>query len=122
MPLEEVLRRARVLANEIDAVAKESRLPEKPDFAAADEFLKLCRRESAKVSLALDPGPAVTWKPGSAQVELHPTFFPVPLPPDIRPDAVERFLTARLRANGAERLPLMWLALVGRPAHGVSSG
>lgn len=121
MPLEEVLRRARVLANEIDAVAKESRLPEKPDFAAADEFLKLCRRESAKVSLALDPGPAVTWKPGSAQVELHPTFFPVPLPPDIRPDAVERFLTARLRANGAERLPLMWLALGGAHAYGFPS-
>lgn len=121
LPLADVLERARVLAKEIDAGAKESRLPEKPDFAAADDFLKLCRRESAKVALALEPGPAFTRKPGSAEVELHPTLFPVPLPPDIRPGAVERFLTVRVRANGAERLPLMWLALSGAHAYGFPS-
>ncbi len=75
VPLAEVLERARLLAVEIDAEAKESRLPEKPDFTAADDFLKLCRRESAKQSIALEPVASAPVKSGSAREELYPTFF-----------------------------------------------
>ena len=121
VPLADVLERARLLAKEIDAESKESRLPEKPDFAAADDFLKLCRRQSAKACLALEPVPSVPVKPGSAQEELYPTLFPVPLPPDIRPDSVERFLTVRVLDDASERLPLLWLALSGAHAYGFPS-
>ena len=123
VPLADVLESARLLAKEIDAEAKESRLPEKPDFTAADDFLKLCRRESAKASLALEPAPSVPvpGKPGSAQEELYPTLFPVPLPPDVRPDAVQRFLAVRVRNDASERLPLLWLALSGAHAYGFPS-
>ena len=121
VPLADVLERARLLANEIDAEAKESRLPQKPDFTAADYFLKLCRRESAKASLAFESVASVPVKPGSAREELHPTFFPVPLPPDVRPDAVERFLAARVLDDASERLPLLWLALSGAHAYGFPS-
>jgi predicted nucleotidyltransferase len=121
VPLAEVLERARLLAIEIDAEAKESRLPEKPDFTAADDFLKLCRRESAKASIALERLPSAPAKSGSAREELHPTFFPVPLPPDVRPDAVERFLAVRVLDDASERLPLLWLALSGAHAYGFPS-
>ncbi len=121
VPLEDVLERARVLAKEIDAMAKESQLPEKPDFTAADDFLKACRRESAKASLALEPLSFVPVKTASAQEELYPTFFPVPLPPDVRPDAVERFLTVRVGSEASERHPLLWLALSGAHAYGFPS-
>ncbi len=118
VPLEDVLERARVLAKEIDALAKESRLPEKPDFTAADDFLKACRRESAKASLALEPLSFVPVKTASAQKELYPTFFPVPLPPDVRPDAVERFLTVRVRN---EAFVLVEAPLLDVPRHVVRS-
>ncbi|MGH9391623.1 MAG: DNA polymerase beta superfamily protein, partial [Vicinamibacteria bacterium] len=121
MPLEEVLRRARALAKEIDTEANESKLPEKPDVAAADEFLKLCRRHSAKVSLALEPVPSAAWKQSSPQDEFHPAFFPAPLPPDVRPDALERFLKAQLGPQGSERRSLLWLALSGAHAYGFPS-
>jgi predicted nucleotidyltransferase len=115
VPLEDVLERARILAKEIDAEAKESRLPEKPDYGAADDFLKLCRRESARASFALEPRGAPLGRPGFAQEELHPTRLPVPLPPDVRPDALERFLAARAET------PLLWLALSGAHAYGFPS-
>lgn len=115
VPIEDVLGRARILAKEIDAEAKEARLPEKPDYAAADDFLRLCRRESAKASFVLDPSSAPEWKPGSASDELHPMRFEVPLPPDVRPDAVERFLAAHVPT------PLLWLALSGAHAYGFPS-
>jgi predicted nucleotidyltransferase len=115
VPLEEILARARVLAEEIDGAAKESRLPEKPDFAAADDFLKLCRRESARASLSLGPRSTALSKPDSAEEGLHPTRFPVPLPPDVRPDALERFLAARVDT------PLLWLSLSGAHAYGFPS-
>jgi len=121
VPLADVLESARLLAKQIDAEAKESRLPEKPDFTAADDFLKLCRRESAKTSLALEPVCFVPAKPGSAKEELYPTFFPVPLPPDVRPDAVERFLAARVLDDTSEKLSLLWLALSGAHAYGFPS-
>jgi hypothetical protein len=121
VPLADVLERARLLAKEIDAESKESRLPEKPDFAAADDFLKLCRRESATASLALEPVPSVQVKPVAAREELYPTLFPVALPPDIRPDAVDRFLAVRVLDDASERLPLLWLALSGAHAYGFPS-
>ncbi len=121
VPLADVLERARLLAKEVDAESKESRLPENPDFTAADDFLKLCRRESAKASLAFEPVPSFPVTPGSAREELHPTFFPVPLPPDVRPDALEQFLAARVLGDASDRLPLLWLALSGAHAYGFPS-
>jgi predicted nucleotidyltransferase len=112
VPIEDVLEKARGLAKEIDAEARESRLREKPDYAAADEFLKLCRRQSARASLALEPALS---KSRTGQEELHPTRFPVPLPADVRPDAVGRFLAARVDAS------LLWLALSGAHAYGFPS-
>jgi predicted nucleotidyltransferase len=116
VPLADVLGRARLLAKEIDAESKVSKLPEKPDFTAADEFLKLCRRESARASLGL--GSARTFPAGTqAPDELHPTFLPVPLPPDIRPDALRRFLEDPPIREGR----LLWLALSGAHAYGFPS-
>jgi predicted nucleotidyltransferase len=115
VPIEDVLERARDLAKEIDAEARESRLPEKPDYGAADEFLKLCRRESAKASFALEIAPPAPLTASYGREELHPTRFPVSLPPDVHPDAVGRFLTARVD------LSLLWLALSGAHAYGFPS-
>jgi hypothetical protein len=113
--IEDVLERARALARTIDAEARDSRLPEKPDYAAADEFLKLCRRQCARASLALEPGPSAPGKPRFGREELHPTRFPVSPPPDVHPDAVGRFLTERADTS------LLWLALSGAHAYGFPS-
>jgi hypothetical protein len=107
---------------EIDAEARDSRLPEKPDFRAADDFLKLARRESARESLPLGlqaPAGASTPFPRD---EHHATLFPVPLPPDVRPEALERFLAHQVWPDPPRtRLPLLWLALSGAHAYGFPS-
>ena len=69
-PLKEVLARARELTKGIDAELQSSKLPEKPDFDAADELLKLCRREAARRSLGI--GSAVTvFHPEARSINPH---------------------------------------------------
>jgi hypothetical protein len=103
MPLQEVLRRARELAREIDDEAKRSTLPEKPDFEVADAFLTDCRREAARRSLAVAIVPSMTRE----REGYRPTILPVPLPPDVRTDALERFVERYVSPDSSERIPLL---------------
>ena len=117
MPIQEVLRRARELAREIDDEAKRSTLPREPDFDIADAFLRECRREAARQSLAIR---AVLSKAPEPE-EYHPMILPVSLPPDVRTDALARFLDRFVSPDSLERLPLLWLTLSGAHAYGFPS-
>lgn len=117
MPLQEVLRRARELTREIDDEAKRSTLPQKPDFEVADAFLTDCRREAARRSLAVGVAPSATRE----HEGYRPAILPVPLPPDVRTDALERFVARYVSPDSSERSPLLWLALSGAHACGFPS-
>ena len=119
MPLEKILALSRELAKEIDAEAKASTLPEKPDFEAADAFLKLCRRDAARRSLGLGSASVATGF--SENDDYRPTVLPVELPPDVHAEALQRFLDRYVSPDSPERIPLLWLTLSGAHAYGFPS-
>ncbi|MEQ8279040.1 MAG: nucleotidyltransferase domain-containing protein [Deltaproteobacteria bacterium] len=109
-PIEDTLARAQAVAAEIDEAAHEAKLPESPDYDAADRLLRDARRAQARVALAV-PGPIAT-------DALAPTLLPVALPPDVDVDSMRRFLTER---GQPERGRTMWIALSGAHAYGFPS-
>ncbi len=109
-PIEDTLARAQAVAAEIDEAAHEAKLPESPDYDAADRLLRDARRAQARVALSV-PGPIAT-------DALAPMLLPVPLPADVDVASMRRFLTER---GQPERGRTMWIALSGAHAYGFPS-
>jgi predicted nucleotidyltransferase len=123
-PIEHTLALAQALAAEVDEQAQRARLPAQPDYEAADDFLRLCRREQARrqlvpapVSSPLDTAARHGAGPGLALFQ--PTWFPDPLPSDVNLGSVRRFITQRLPADGS--MTLLWVGLTGAHAYGFPS-
>jgi hypothetical protein len=57
VPLEDVLRDAEAMAPELEAAHRESRLPEHPDYARADQLLRRVGSEVARRWVTQEPGP-----------------------------------------------------------------
>lgn len=119
MSLEKILALARELAREIDEEAKASTLPEKPDFEAADAFLKRCRRHAARRTLGL--GSISVVNAISENDDYRPTVLPVDLPRDVVGEALQRFLARYISPESPEMIPLLWLTLSGAHAYGFPS-
>lgn len=116
-PIERTLELAHEIAREVDACAHAARLPEQPDYEAADDFLRLCRREQARRHLSLTPAaPAAA---GPALALFQPTWFPDPLPSDVVLDSVQRFVTQYLATEHAATI--LWVSLTGAHAYGFPS-
>ncbi len=109
-PIEETLALAQATAAEIDAAAHDAKLPEAPDYEAADRLLRDARREQARAAI-LVPGPI-------AVDDLAPTSLPVALPGDVDVASMRRFLEAR---GQPERGATLWIALSGAHAYGFPS-
>jgi uncharacterized protein len=123
-PIERTLELAQALAAEVDERAHSARLPVQPDYAAADDFLRLCRREQARRHLYLTPPsatPDAVVSHGASPVLalFQPTWFPDPLPSDVDLGSVRRFLVQRLPADGS--MTLLWVGLTGAHAYGFPS-
>jgi predicted nucleotidyltransferase len=123
-PIERTLALAQALAAEVDEQAQRARLPAQPDYEAADDFLRLCRREQARrqlvpapVSSPLDTTARQGSGPGLALFQ--PTWFPDPLPSDVDLGSVRRFVAQRLPAAGS--MTLLWVGLTGAHAYGFPS-
>lgn len=123
-PIERTLAMAQGLAAEVDEQAHHARLPAQPDYEAADDFLRLCRREQARRHLGV---PASADAPTAAlghgvppELALfQPNWFPEPLPSDVDLESVQRFLTQRCTAAGA--ITMLWIGLTGAHAYGFPS-
>ncbi len=122
VPMQEVVGEARVIADTLDDEAKTSKLPERPDYQAADEFLKACRRERARRVFALPSGVE----------ELTPVHIPLPdawtsellpmaLPPDVNAPALERFLRQYTDPASDKYCSILWIGLTGAHAYGFPS-
>lgn len=48
VPIEDVVQEAKSMSDTLDAEAEAAVLPARPNYEAADEFLKMCRREQAR--------------------------------------------------------------------------
>jgi predicted nucleotidyltransferase len=123
-PIERTLTLAQTLAAEVDERAHSARLPAQPDYAAADDFLRLCRREQARRHLSpmptsAPPAPAARHTASPALALFQPTWFPDPLPSDVDLGSVRRFLAQRLPADGS--MTLLWVGLTGAHAYGFPS-
>ncbi|MEL6545469.1 MAG: nucleotidyltransferase domain-containing protein, partial [Myxococcota bacterium] len=117
VPIEDVLAEARSVAAAVDEAATKSKLPEKPDFAAADEFLRLCRKESTRVSVAPNlPAPDDTEFLSARWV---PRLTPSPLPPDIDVDSVHDFL--EIQSSNIRPGRIIWIGLTGSHSYGFPS-
>lgn len=118
LTVEAILALAERAAAEVEAAAAEARLPERPDYAAADDLLRLARREAARRHLettgAIEPAPGRPARPVTHP--LVPRLFEAPLPPDVDPGSLRRFLEPHL-ARG----DVLWLALTGAHAYGFPS-
>lgn len=117
-PIEQTLALARAAAQEVEAAAMQSKLPEAPDYEGADALLRELRRAVARVS-APAPAPPASEIPGplAAQRWFARRELPVPLPPDVHVDVLRRFLAPRLEVGP----PVIALALTGAHAYGFPS-
>ncbi|MEL6186677.1 MAG: nucleotidyltransferase domain-containing protein, partial [Myxococcota bacterium] len=116
-PIEDTLRRAREVAEQVEEVAAEAKLPLAPNYGAADELLRDLRRAAARARLA--PEVSTPARPGPrAEEDLFAVRrFPAPLPPDVAVDTLGRFLDASLPAGP----PVIALVLSGAHAYGFPS-
>jgi predicted nucleotidyltransferase len=123
-PIERTLELAQALAAEVDERAHDARLPAQPDYEAADDFLRLCRREQARRQLrptptSLPPDAAAQPESRAGIALFQPSWFPDPLPSDVDLESVRRFLGQRLPADGP--MTLLWIGLTGAHAYGFPS-
>ena len=123
-PIERTLELAQALAAEVDERAHSARLPAQPDYEAADDFLRLCRREQARRQLLPAPTsstPDAALRHGASPVLalFQPTWFPDPLPSDVDLGSVRRFLEQRFAAAGS--ITMLWIGLTGAHAYGFPS-
>ena len=121
VPLEEVVAEAKAIADTLDDEAEESTLPERPNYRAADAFLKLCRRERARRVFALPSGlvantPTAIATAADAWI---PELVPDALPSDVDAPALKRFLRRYIEPNSEHRV--LWVALTGAHAYGFPS-
>ena len=126
VPLTQTLARAFEIADSIDDAARAcTKLPEAPDFTAADAFLRAARRQAARVLVGAD-GTSL----GATSIAGPPPdtdlfalrFFPQPLPSDVDVSALRRFV----EVHWLERLQTVparpiFFALTGAHAYGFPS-
>lgn len=122
VPIEAVVAEARAIADTLNEAAESSELPERPDYQAADEFLKACRRDRARRVFSLPSGfeaPAVPTAllPDAWTPELLPSI----LPPDVNAGALRRFFTQYTDPNSPNYKSILWVALTGAHAYGFPS-
>ncbi|MEM6531997.1 MAG: nucleotidyltransferase domain-containing protein [Myxococcota bacterium] len=118
VPVESVIDEARLLADALDDLAQSSLLPERPDYEAADEFLKACRRDAARRTFGIST--ATLKDPNSNSGEAWSVeMFPAALPPDIDVPALERFFDAHMSASLQGKA--IWVALTGSHTYGFPS-
>ncbi len=116
--VEEVVEEAREIAQELEEHAGSTLLPERPDYEAADAFLKACRRKAARTAFALAVEPReshVSYRSDEWALEM----FPVALPPDIDVGALRRFFEAYVVSLHEGRT--LWVALTGSHTYGFPS-
>lgn len=123
-PIERTLELARALAAQVDEQAHKTRLPAQPDYAAADDFLRLCRREQARrqlypLSVSSPTDTAVRDALSPVLALFQPTWFPDPVPSDVDLGSVRRFLVERFPAESS--MTLVWVGLTGAHAYGFPS-
>lgn len=118
VPIQEVVSEAKEMASAVEAAAAEARLPEHPDFGAADEFLKMCRRDAARRSLRVST-PAQPDASAISSEAWTPELTPVPLPPDIRVSDLRGFLAEQISSLGSGRI--IWVGLTGSHTYGFPS-
>jgi uncharacterized protein len=123
-PIERTLELAQALAAEVDERAHSARLPTQPDYEAADDFLRLCRREQARRQIlpaptSSTPDAALRHGASSVLTLFQPTWFPDPLPSDVALGSVRQFLEQRCAAAGS--ITVLWVGLTGAHAYGFPS-
>ncbi|MEM6733627.1 MAG: nucleotidyltransferase domain-containing protein, partial [Myxococcota bacterium] len=118
VPIEEVVAEAKEVAAAVDDAAEDAKLPESPRFDVADEFLKMCRRQSARRSVGVATASAepVTSIPSEAWVQ---ETTPVPLPPDIHVQNLREFFADQIGQMRDGRV--IWVALTGSHTYGFPS-
>lgn len=118
-PIEDTLLRAREVAEKVEEVAADAKLPIAPDYHAADELLRDLRRASARTHLGsgMAPPPSTVPGPRAGEDLFALKRFPVPLPPDVAVDTLGRFFDASLSAGP----PVVALVLSGAHAYGFPS-
>lgn len=123
IPMEEVVAEAKAIADTLDDEAATSRLPERPDYRAADEFLKLCRREQARRVFALPSGldEGQREKVEVLGDDWTPELVPEALPPDIDASALKSFLRRYIEPTSERHVQALWVALTGAHAYGFPS-
>ncbi|MEO1335668.1 MAG: nucleotidyltransferase domain-containing protein, partial [Myxococcota bacterium] len=140
VPIADIVLEAKAVADTLDEEAERSALPERPNYSAADEFLKMCRRESARRTLgvpgdlaktaslvppvvAADTAAADT---AAADITARPDAWTPQLTPDVLPSdvdvpALRRFLKQYIEAESPIYTPVLWVALTGAHAYGFPS-
>ncbi len=130
IPIEDVVAEAKAVADTLDDEASRSALPERPDYDAADRYLKLCRREAARRAFGIESGQSGgvgrgTRGPGldasDGVDDWTPELFAEALPPDVDIPALRRFLMKYLEVDSELRLAIVWIALTGSHAYGFPS-
>ena len=122
VPIEEVVAEAKLLADTLDEAASSSPLPERPDYGAAHEYLKTCRREAARRAFGLPSG--LNSPPLEIDLctdEWTPELLPDPLPVDVDVSALRRFLRQYVDPTSEHYVPVVWVALTGSHAYGFPS-
>ncbi len=123
VPMEEVVAEAKAIADTLDEEAADSRLPKRPDYRAADEFLKLCRREQARRVFCLPSGVEEKRTEAASVLgdEWTVELIPDALPPDVDASAVKRFLRRYTDPSSDSHSQVLWVALTGAHAYGFPS-
>ena len=127
--IETIIEEAKQIADTLESIAESSVLPQQPNYAAADEFLKLCRREQARRVFNLPSGLPSASSPTSlsnSANELLPddwtvSLLPTPLPPDVNPGSLKRFLEVYSTPHSVHYTPMLWVSLTGAHAYGFPS-
>ena len=118
-PIEQVVEQAKGLAQEVEEAAKDATLPPHPDYDAAHEFLKRCRRHAAARSFGIAlPHPTSALTSSQPALCWVHELTPVPLPPDIDLPALGRFLREQLANLDGQ---ILWVALTGAHTYGFPS-
>ena len=123
VPVAEVVQEAKSISDTLDAEAETTMLPERPDYEAADAFLKMCRREQARRVFGLPSGV----NRGSHHQRHHlpdgwtPELVPDALPTDIDVPALKRFLRRYIDVSSSDYVPVLWVGLTGAHAYGFPS-
>jgi len=100
-----------------------TKLPDEPDVERANALLVALRQRSAFSSsmsaTSSAKAAAVPTEPPAIDVETVSTLLPSPLPFDVVPERLRRFLSRYV--DGPQALPVLWVGLTGAHAYGFAS-